>query len=129
VYLWVIVWSQKVRDQLFQKNRKLIISRNVIFNERFNDGGHQSFAKTPQKELKTKNHTPLSIVGVNWFEEGWEPDDDVVINHASPQEVITLEHAMNNTILEHDIATPKVRGFEVVLLLETTVQERHLENS
>ncbi len=100
MYLWVIVWSQKVRDQLFQKNRKLIISRNVIFNERF-----------------------------NWFEEGWEPDDDVVINHASPQEVITLEHAMNNTILEHDIATPKVRGFEVVLLLETTVQERHLENS
>jgi hypothetical protein len=60
-------------------------------------------------------------VGTNQFEEGWEPNDDVVINHANPPEVITLEHAMNNTILEHDILTPKVHEFEVLLRLETTL--------
>jgi hypothetical protein len=35
---------------ILPKNKKLIINLNVIFNEKFNDGRHQSFAKTPQKE-------------------------------------------------------------------------------
>ncbi len=60
-------------------------------------------------------------MGTNQFEEGWEPNDDVVINHANPPKVITLEHATNNTILEHDILTPKVHEFEVILHLETTL--------
>jgi hypothetical protein len=68
-------------------------------------------------------------MGVDQFEEGWEPNDDVIIDHANPLEGITLEHATNNTILEHDIATPKVCEFEIVLPLKTTLQERHLENS
>ncbi len=67
-------------------------------------------------------------MGANQFEERWEPDDDVVIDHADPPKVITLEHATNNTILEHDIVTPKVHEFEVILPLETTLQKRHLEN-
>ncbi len=78
--------------------------------------------------IKTKDHTPSSTVGTDQFEEGWELDDDVVIDHANPPKVITLEHATNNTILEHDIARPKVHEFEVVLPLETTLQERHLEH-
>jgi len=67
-------------------------------------------------------------MGAYQFEEGWELDDDIMINHANPPKVITLEHATNNTILEHDIVTPKVCEFEVVLLLEATLHERHLEN-
>jgi hypothetical protein len=61
----------------------------------------------------------LSTIEVDQFQEGWEPDDDVMIDHANPQKVITLEH---------DITTPKVCEYEVVLLVETTLQERYLEN-
>jgi hypothetical protein len=60
-----------------------------------------------RRNQKTKDHTPSSTVGTDQFEEGWELDDDVVIDHANPPKVITLEHAMNNTILEHDIARPQ----------------------
>jgi hypothetical protein len=47
------------------ENRKLIISQNVIFNEKFNDGRHESFAKKPQKESKTKDHAPSSTMGAD----------------------------------------------------------------
>ncbi len=51
-----------------------------------------------------------------------------MIDHVDPLEAITLEYAMNNTILEHDIATPKVCEFEIILSLKTTLQKKHLEN-
>lgn len=62
------------------------------------------------------------------FEEGWEPYDDVVIDHANLLEVINLEHVKDNIILEHDTTTPKVYEFEVVLPFDITLHERALEN-
>lgn len=60
------------------------------------------------------------------FEEGWEPYDDVVINHANRLEVINLERVEDNTILEHDTTTPKVYEVEVVLPFEITLHEKDL---
>lgn len=104
------------------------ICQILFFNEKLNDGRHQSFAHAPKKK-NTKDHAPSSIVQAKQFEEGWESYGDVLIDHANPLEVINLEHAKDNTILGHDTTTHKAYEFEDVFPFEITLHEKDLENS